>query len=235
MAKKDNATAATEESSVYEYILSTCCGGNSSPGVKSVAKRIASTKHQQQEQPQPPPPPPQQEQEQDHDHFEKPKFLDRLINVALYLIGGAPPVNFVKCFQCPSVDRSELTLPPVLSSLADEYDKNNRSQVDSMWSISEDVTEGTPVINSDVSPSTGTGNLIQKNRFSDVRRKNIKLKTSRSDSSYFSWRNRKNPKREKNSLIKTIIRGNWSRRSQSSRKSRASHHSNSNMLQCDEL
>ena len=229
MAKKDNVTAATEENSIYDSILSTCCCGTSSPDVNSIAQKGAYTKQQQQQLAQSPPPPPQQQQEQDG--FGKQKLWDRLTNAALYLTGGAPPVTFVKCFECSSVDGSELSIPRALTDLAEEYDRKNRSLVNSIWSTSENVTERTPVNNTAVNES-GTEHRRQEDRVGSGRPENKKMmKTSSSESSsYFSWRSRKNPKREKKAFINMVIRGKRSRRS----KPRAAHPSLSNDLQCDE-
>ena len=195
MAKKDNPTAATEESSVYDSIISTCCCGSSSPGANSIAKEVCHAEKQRKNQH-----PPQEQDLVD----EKPKFWDRLTTAALNLIGGAPPVNIIKCFDgCSSVDGSELTMPRVLSSMADEYDRNSKSQVHSIWSISED-TDGTPI---DVNGSSArSGSERRRNRLGGRRWDKIKLKSS-SESSYFSRRSLKHLKRENNALNKTTRRG----------------------------
>lgn len=138
---KDAATAATEEtdeSSVYDSILSTCCCGGSFPGQSnSLADKKNKKKNQLHQHPHQ-----QQPQEPEEDVDQSPKFWDRLSDVALFLVGGAPPVKFVKCMECASADGSELTMPRVLTDLADEYDESNKWKVQNMWSISEQGTDG---------------------------------------------------------------------------------------------
>lgn len=51
-------------------------------------------------------------------------FVAKLTATFLYIIGQAPPVHFVKCLEDRSVDQSELSLPQVLTDMAEEYDQN---------------------------------------------------------------------------------------------------------------
>mmetsp|Transcript_38613 Transcript_38613/g.92994 ORF Transcript_38613/g.92994 Transcript_38613/m.92994 type:complete len:255 (+) Transcript_38613:270-1034(+) len=118
-------TVATEESSVFDAILSTCCCGDSS----DLAEHSLKDKNDKSKaQPRP----------EDAGDDSPRKLWERLSDVALFLVGSAPPVRFVRCFECSSVDGSELTIPRVLTDLANEHDRCNRSKVHSMWSISED-------------------------------------------------------------------------------------------------
>ena len=122
----DNATQRTEEteeSSVYDALLSTCCCAGSSTDPNSLKERRKDN----------------QPQHRQHDFDRPPKLWERLSDVALLLVGGAPPVKFVKCFECNSVDGSELTVPRVLTDMAEEYDRGSLSNLSSMWgSISEE-------------------------------------------------------------------------------------------------
>lgn len=125
---EDNETLETEEDSVesvFDSILSTCCCYGDSDGRNSLMDKDKNRKNKEK----------QQQQEADDD---SPKFWERLSEVALFLIGGAPPVKFVKCFECTSVDESEVTMPRALSELANEYDNNNKWRVQSMWGISDE-------------------------------------------------------------------------------------------------
>mmetsp|Transcript_23632 Transcript_23632/g.51166 ORF Transcript_23632/g.51166 Transcript_23632/m.51166 type:complete len:249 (-) Transcript_23632:203-949(-) len=133
MAKKDrnqedHSTAAeTEADSIYDSILSSCCGSSSSDN--SFARK---DKKKEKAHPQ---------QQQVKDIEQSPRLFERLSDVVLFLSGAAPPVKFVRCFECPSVDGSELTTPRPLVELANEYDRDNKWKVQSMWSISEDLTD----------------------------------------------------------------------------------------------
>mmetsp|Transcript_3644 Transcript_3644/g.7048 ORF Transcript_3644/g.7048 Transcript_3644/m.7048 type:complete len:271 (-) Transcript_3644:140-952(-) len=133
--RKDTSTEATDTASVYDSIISTCCCGGSSRGENSITKESENQPQQQKTQ----------EKEVNQGFKETPSNVwERLSDVALYLVGATPPVKFVRCLECASVDGSELTLPRVLSELADDYDrKNEKWQMKSIWTISEDVTDGT--------------------------------------------------------------------------------------------
>lgn len=50
-------------------------------------------------------------------------LLSKVTGAFLYMIGQAPPVQFVKCLEDNSVDQSEVTLPQVLTDMAVEYDE----------------------------------------------------------------------------------------------------------------
>lgn len=124
---QDNDTQGTEQCSFYDSIISTCgCGGNSIEETNSMREKgIVET--------QDPPPKPQVV----HEFDETPKLWERLSDVAQFLIGGAPPVKFVRCFECSSVDESVITMPRALGDLANEYDERNKN---SMMGISESTT-----------------------------------------------------------------------------------------------
>ena len=51
-------------------------------------------------------------------------FLAKLTGSLLYLIGQAPPVQVVRCFGDRSVDQSELSIPQVLTDMAEEFDQS---------------------------------------------------------------------------------------------------------------
>mmetsp|Transcript_44324 Transcript_44324/g.79508 ORF Transcript_44324/g.79508 Transcript_44324/m.79508 type:complete len:239 (-) Transcript_44324:129-845(-) len=232
MAKKKNATETTEESSVYDSILSTCCCGSSSADQNdqnSIARdKIKKKKLEQQQQ--------QQQQQKEYQDFDKtPKFWERLSDVATFLVGGTPPVKLVECFECSSADGSELSLPRVLSDLADEYDKQNKWEVNSMWSISEDATAETAETNGDISDihalSTETG--IPRNRSGSSRWDRLRLKSNSSDRSRYTEDSEYSKRRRKSGISSTLngavnkkrIRGNWSRPSGPSGRSRRSNRS----------
>lgn len=122
---KDNATRDTEESSSYDSILPTCCCGDSFVGRSSIEDNE------------------EQQEERRNEFVEKSNLWERVTDIALALVGAAPPVKIIKCLDYSSDDESEVTLPRVLTDLAEEYDKNNKWKVHSMWSISEDAVEGT--------------------------------------------------------------------------------------------
>lgn len=50
-------------------------------------------------------------------------FFSKLTGALLYIIGQAPPVQLVKCLEDRSVDQSEVSLPQVLTDMAEEYDQ----------------------------------------------------------------------------------------------------------------
>lgn len=50
-------------------------------------------------------------------------FFAKITGTFLYIIGQAPPVEFVKCLEDRSVDQSEVSLPQVLTDMAEEYDQ----------------------------------------------------------------------------------------------------------------
>ena len=113
---KDDRTQATDQSSIYDSILSSCCCGGSSAEHNSLAKKGNEDAQKKQEE---------QQLSSRKAKDETPRFLERLGDAALFLIGAAPPVKFVRCFECSSVDGSAITTPRALDDLAYEYDKNN--------------------------------------------------------------------------------------------------------------
>mmetsp|Transcript_34856 Transcript_34856/g.75258 ORF Transcript_34856/g.75258 Transcript_34856/m.75258 type:complete len:276 (-) Transcript_34856:107-934(-) len=137
--RKGTSTEVTETSSVYDSIISTCCCGGSSRGENSIIKESENQPQQQGQQQK------TQEREVNQGFTETPSNVwERLSDVALYLVGATPPVKFVRCLECTSVDGSELTLPRVLSELADDYDsKNEKWHMKSVWTISDNVTNRT--------------------------------------------------------------------------------------------
>lgn len=124
MAKKDNSTEATEELSLYESIIFTCCCTSSSSD-ENENSFVKEDKNRQQQH---------HRRRRRRRKKKGVKYLDRLSDFALYLVGLAPPVKFVQCYDCVSVDDSELTLPAALSEMADEYD-----QITSILSVIEDI------------------------------------------------------------------------------------------------
>ena len=130
--KASNNTVATEESSVYDSILSMCCCDDSF----DVVENSLEGNDNNRDAPRP---------SDDHDKEPPPRnFRERVSDVALFLVGSAPPVKFVRCFECSSVDGSELTMPPVLNVLAEEHDRNNSNggwmgtALQSLWNMSTD-------------------------------------------------------------------------------------------------
>jgi len=214
MSKKDHGTQATEEESFYSSVMSTCCCvGSYSGDENSFTKNNANnTNTRRQQQPQ-----------HEFDDFEQPKFWDRLSDAARYLVGTAPPVKFVKCFECSSVDESEVTLPRVLSNMADEYDKNNKWHVNSIWSISEDQTVSTAKTNDGTNGSKKSRRSRSRgrtvaDRLDRLRKGRSSDKSRLTDDSTQSKRSFKD---------KAIGKGSWSRSSKSSKRSRSSNRSNS--------
>lgn len=53
-------------------------------------------------------------------------LMSKVAVAFLYMIGQAPPVQFVKCFEDRSVDESEVSLPQVLTDMAEEFDDAQR-------------------------------------------------------------------------------------------------------------
>jgi hypothetical protein len=53
-------------------------------------------------------------------------LFSKLTGTFLYIIGQAPPVQFVRCLEDRSVDQSEVSLPQVLTDMADEFDQTQR-------------------------------------------------------------------------------------------------------------
>ena len=51
-------------------------------------------------------------------------LLAKLTGSFLYMIGQAPPVTVVRCLGDRSVDQSELSLPQVLTDMAEEFDQS---------------------------------------------------------------------------------------------------------------
>lgn len=131
----DNDTRGTDQCSFYDSVISTCgCGGNSIEETNSMTEK-GKLKTQDPTKPQ------------GVDEFdETPKFWERLSDVAQFLIGVAPPVKFVRCFESSSVDESLITMPRALDELANEYDERNKS---SMWSISESTTAESALYDTD--------------------------------------------------------------------------------------
>jgi len=109
---EDDVTVDTEEDSVFDSILSTCCCASPGSGQNSILDKD------------------ENEQKNKNDMGdEQPKLWERVSDMALFLIGAAPPVKFVKCLEDGSVDDSTLTNPRVLNELAHEYDMNNKWKV----------------------------------------------------------------------------------------------------------
>jgi hypothetical protein len=50
-------------------------------------------------------------------------FFSKITGTFLYMLGQAPPVQIVKCLEDRSVDQSEVSLPQVLTDMAEEYDQ----------------------------------------------------------------------------------------------------------------
>ena len=128
---KDDRTQATDQSSIYDSILSSCCCGGSSAENNSLADKGNEDAQKKQEE---------QQLSSRKAKDETPKFLERLGDAALFLIGAAPPVKFVRCFECSSVDGSAITTPRALDDLAYEYDKNNN--ISYMFSTSTSTDGG---------------------------------------------------------------------------------------------
>lgn len=168
MGKKDSATKSTEETeegSVYDSILSTCCCAGPPPDKNSIANKKCDPKQRQPRQPDPARP---RQETEELELDETPKFWERLSDAALFLVGLAPPVKIVRCASSSSVDGSVLTLPRVLTMLADDYDEENKNcQADSIssetkdwpkfqiWGVKEDRTFAT----GDVPAHTADGDL----------------------------------------------------------------------------
>jgi len=108
---EDDVTVDTEEDSVFDSILSTCCCASPGSGQNSILDKD------------------ENEQANKNVEDEQPKLWERVSDMALFLIGAAPPVKFVKCLEDGSVDDSTLTNPRVLNELAHEYDMNNKWKV----------------------------------------------------------------------------------------------------------
>lgn len=102
----------TLESATNNIFLSTlCCHGGSVPGEEDDARDI---KGEEDEHPL------GKEAEDDEG------FLAKLTGTFLYIIGQAPPVQIVRCMEDRSVDQSEVSLPQVLTDMAEEYEHSRR-------------------------------------------------------------------------------------------------------------
>jgi len=148
--QRDNTTLKTEESdeySVYDSLLSSCCCSSSSNNKNSLVevtkkKGLKSTWTRNNQ--------PKTGNDLTDDQIEVDdtppiKIYERLSDVILFLTGSAPPVKIVRCFECASVDGSELTTPRPLLDLAEDYDRDNKWHVQGMWSgdLTNDNTNAT--------------------------------------------------------------------------------------------
>ncbi|KAL3791023.1 hypothetical protein HJC23_003012 [Cyclotella cryptica] len=93
-------------------ILSTlCCHGGSVPGEDQDAHDIKGEEDAS----------PLGKEKEDDDGF-----ISKLAGTFLYFIGQAPPVQIVRCMEERSVDQSEVSIPQVLTDMAEEYEHSRR-------------------------------------------------------------------------------------------------------------
>jgi len=155
------ATDATEEVSAYDCNrLLTCCCGGSSHGKSSIDELEVDTNQRQPYQEsrrhmrRPRQKRKRDQRKKESKSFNKTpsKIWGRLSDVALAIVGLAPPVKFIQCLGCASVDGSELTQPRVLSDLAYEYDRkkekmrmaNENKKTNSIWNVWHKADENDP-------------------------------------------------------------------------------------------
>lgn len=102
-------TENSEESGVFQTILSTMCCAGSSSSLTSYSRSNEITG------------------EDDEDVENEPKFFWEAMGS--FFLYGIRPVDFIAIRECPSIDGSELTLPRVLARMADRYDRKNANKV----------------------------------------------------------------------------------------------------------
>ena len=102
----------TLETATNNIFLSTlCCHSGSVPGEEEDARDIKGEEDAHR----------LRKETEDDDGF-----LAKLTGTFLYIIGQAPPVQFVRCMEDRSVDQSEVSLPQVLTDMAEEYEQSRR-------------------------------------------------------------------------------------------------------------
>ena len=126
---KDEGTQVTVASSGYDSFLNSCCCGDDSADSWNSFLLGPSAERNSKSNPG------RSKRQEDVGHV---PLAERLSDAILGLVGAAPPVKFIKCMECANDELSEMTTPRVLHQMAEEYDQNNRCELNSMWSMSSD-------------------------------------------------------------------------------------------------
>jgi hypothetical protein len=153
-------TEATDESSLVDSIISTFCCNGSYDSLQSYKDEVRRKKEILRKK---------KAKQIEAEHKASPTLWERLSDIAIFVFQGAPPVKFVKCFECSSVDESEVTTPRALIEMAHDYDKNTNKKYRSMSPAEHaSVTSGSVEIN----PATSLKPLLLRYKRSGLKLKN---------------------------------------------------------------
>ena len=156
------STVPTEDSSIVESIISTFCCNGSYDSLQSYKDEVRRKKELLRKKKA------MQEAAARGVANDNPTIWERLSDLALFFVQGAPPVKYVKCFECSSVDESEVTTPPILREMARHYDESTNSKYRSMSPTDDSHTSG----GNEINPATSLKPLLLRYARSGIRLKN---------------------------------------------------------------
>ena len=154
------STVPTEDSSIVDSIISSFCCNGSYDSLQSYKDEVRRRKEKETLR---------KKKEMEEQAASNPTVWERLSDLALFFVQGAPPVKYVKCFECSSVDDSEVTTPPILLEMAQEYDRKTKSKYNALSPADHvsTTTEG-----SELNPATSLKPLLLRYVSSGLRLKN---------------------------------------------------------------
>jgi hypothetical protein len=158
------STVPTEDSSIVESIISTFCCNGSYDSLQSYKDEVRRKKELLRKKKA------MQEAAARGVANDNPTIWERLSDLALFFVQGAPPVKYVKCFECSSVDESEVTTPPILREMARHYDESTNSKYRSMSPT--DVSHTSTTGGDEINPATSLKPLLLRYARSGIRLKN---------------------------------------------------------------
>lgn len=153
-------TEATEDSSIVDSIISTFCCNGSYDSLQSYKDEVRRKKEILRKK---------KAKQLEAEQKASPTLWERLSDIALFIFQGAPPVKFVKCFECSSVDDSEVTTPRILIEMAHDYDRNTNKKYRSM-SPSEHASVTSESV--EINPATSMKPLLLRYKRSGLKLKN---------------------------------------------------------------
>ena len=160
------STVPTEDSSIVESIISTFCCNGSYDSLQSYKDEVRRKKELLRKKKA------MQEAAARGAVSDTPTIWERLSDLALFFVQGAPPVKYVKCFECSSVDESEVTTPPILREMARDYDESTNSKYRSMSPTDFSNTSTTGGGGNEINPATSLKPLLLRYARSGIRLKN---------------------------------------------------------------
>ncbi len=154
------STVPTEDSSIVDSIISTFCCNGSYDSLQSYKDEVKTRREKEILR---------KKKAMEEHAASSPAIWERLSDLALFFVQGAPPVKLVTCFECSSVDESEVTTPPILREMAHEYDRKTKSKYNA---ISPADHVSTTTEGSEINPATSLKPLLLRYARNGLRLKN---------------------------------------------------------------